>query len=246
MRCARTSGFSLIELLAVIVVVSVLLAIALPALSAVRLRGYELKSLANLSQIGHVSEMYSAEHGTFIFGTSGPTRAQGFGNEGWVSFPVWRLETNWPLLVHGVAPWSDHVAVWISPRGDDSQMMELIHSNAIQSIVPVSYRYSNSFIASPRVWDPEQQGLVSDNEVRAIRPSAVRFPSSKVIFYDSDRSYIRGDPDSTDIRPVLFVDGSARMAMDIDATDGTQNLLDLKRSPRIYHDTPHGVYGQDF
>lgn len=59
---ASLGGFSLIELLVVLLIVSLLIALALPALSAARQRATGTACLSNLRQLGTAVEVYLGNH----------------------------------------------------------------------------------------------------------------------------------------------------------------------------------------
>jgi prepilin-type N-terminal cleavage/methylation domain-containing protein len=239
-------AFSLVELLVVIGVLAVLISLALPALKAVRLQGLKLKSLSNLSQIGKTTELYSIEYGTYFFGVQGLTRPNQSENQGGVSFPIWSLSLNWPLLAHRVAPWESHYETWVSPRGDTEPMQRLIRGEETRSVIPISYHFSNSFVAKPVVWSIDAGREASDDHISSVQPHMVTYPSSKVIFFDAYRPYLNRDAVFEDPRPVLFSDGSVKAVFDVDATDPTLNRLRDNYVPYRYHDTPNGVNGRDF
>ncbi len=238
-------AFSLIELLAVIGIIGLLIGIAIPTFASIRLRTYEVSSLSNLSQIGKTTELYATDYKSYFFGTSGPTRPGNAENQGWVSFPVWALRTNWPLLVHQVAPWSENYEIWISPKSDSERFRDLIIGQETKSLLPISYHFSNSFVADPRVWGDVNQ-VVSDHDIKSIKPSTVRYPSAKVIVFDVDRGYLGHQATLEDRRPVLMADGSAKLVIDTESTTPVVNKLRPNNTPYWYHDTAFGVYGRDF
>lgn len=239
-------AFSLVELLVVIGVLAVLISLALPALKAVRQEGLKLKSLSNLSQIGKTTELYMVEYGAYFFGEQGLTRPHNSEHQGGVAFPIWNLRYNWPLLTHRVAPWESHYQTWVSPGGDTEPMQRLISGEDTRSIVPISYHFSNSFVAKPDVWDLESSQEVDQGDIRATRPHMVRFPSSKVMFFDAYRPYLNRDAVVEDPRPVLFADGSSKSVLDTEASAPSLNRLRDSYVPYRYHDTPLGVRGRDF
>ena len=72
-----TAGFTLTELLVVIVIIAVLAAIIMPAFGAIRRKGDQTKCLANLRQIGAAMGSYTGDH------------------DGYLPGPLWTLQTCW-------------------------------------------------------------------------------------------------------------------------------------------------------
>lgn len=156
---------------------------------------------------------------------------------------VWNIDKMWPTLMHEVAPWEEHLQSWYSPGRRHEGFPNVIPMViGVGSIGPVSYHYSNSFIASPRVWNGV--GDATEDDIGPISMTAVAHPSSKVIMLDFDRAYL---PRQTlrDSRPLLFADGSASSRLDSEANPPVANPLYFNTS-RIYHCTPDGVLGRDF
>jgi len=244
-RAHANQGFTLVEVLVSIAIIGVLIAILLPALGAVRVRGHELESVSNLKQIGVTTRLYTGEYGFYYFGRTGWIRPD-TENHASVTFPIWFLEHNWPLLVHRVAPWDEHHPVWVSPRADTQPWIDLLNGTTVMtSLMPTSYQYSNAFVARPAVWDPDAAAPVDERAIGPIRPAQVASPSAKVLMYDAERAYLTREPTERDPRPVLLADGSARRVLDTDAAQPVQNRL-TDWSPREYHDTPRGIEGRDF
>lgn len=240
-------AFSLVELLVVIGVVAILTALTIPAIGLVRRSASETQSLANLRSLAQSTQMYTAEYrGVYPYGTGGWVVRPSVGPPSAIGFPVWLADRNWPVFYHDVAPWPDHLATWLSPGANTEQRLRVLtagHEGWTTTEFKVSYYYSNSFVADPRVWS---SGATADEAlVRAIHASEVRHPARKVIFYDAERLYLT-EPDSDDARPVLFADGSADLRLDRDATEPVQNPFTSNFPPRIYHDTPDGVKGRDY
>ncbi len=223
----------------------------------------QVQSLANLRGIGQTFSIYTIVHGDYPFyperrGMDGP----GVITEeiflsppdenpviNLVFSPVFQLDQYWVGLrgMHNVAPWREHYATWVSPGSDrepGAPWFEPRDDRGFLRTAPPSYRYSNSFVARPRVWS--EVGSVDEaTDIGPTQPADVAFPSSKVVMFDAERAYLGGRTGSALMRPVLFADGAASARRDADAADPVQNRL-FGVAPRRYHDTPMGLDGRDF
>lgn len=72
-RKAKTSGFTLIELLVVISIISLLSALLLSNFVGVRQRGRDGQRKSDLRQIQSALELYRADNGTYLLGSSFPS-----------------------------------------------------------------------------------------------------------------------------------------------------------------------------
>ncbi|MBN1360628.1 MAG: DUF1559 domain-containing protein [Sedimentisphaerales bacterium] len=82
MRAGR--GFTLIEVLVVIVIIAVLMGILLPSLGAARMHARRLASSSNLRQIGLAMEMYTQDYQGFFPETSHGLTGQAIRQRSWV------------------------------------------------------------------------------------------------------------------------------------------------------------------
>ncbi len=243
--CAR--GVSLVEVLVVIGVIALLVGITLPALAAVRSRAGQAKSLANLHGLGVTMQVYHDRYGAYPFMAAGqplrfvpeeqtPALMVGIA-------PEWDIERYWPCLMHGVAPWREYYATWISPglerEPGRAWLARGSAADASSTAIDPSYRYSNAFIATPETW-------MSAGEARfaAQRSDGVAHPSGKTLMFDADMAYLGRTVRASDPRPVLFVDGAAVGLADRDVRPGAQNRL-RPDSVKRHHDTAEGVRGRD-
>lgn len=250
----QRNAFSLLELLVSIGVIGVLLAITAPALRGARKGTGEIKSLANLSQIGLTFEQYLAQHDQaypvmlegrqYTWNAPGATGSMMHYNGRWISAHFWFL------VIGGVAPWQEHIQTWISPGVDMDE------ATKDGGFIP-SYRYSHSFIASPRLWTAEgaahatpatQAGYLS-----GAHSSQVAYPSGKVMLYDHALAYIRrtdkprylGLPDIP--TPMVFADSHAAVHLPRAAASPVRNVLNLEQfADAPLYNTPEGVLGRDY
>lgn len=248
----RYRGYSLIELLVAVGVIGVLLSISAPALRRVRCSAGETRSMANLSQIGVSLDMFLAlnaqEYPCMKDGVFYPWNAPGAIGSVMQRDARWITAHQWFCVMRDVAPWREHLETWVSPGVDVGQGGEG------GSFVP-SYRYSHSFLASPRLWDSEARLAVAPSDARAYlsvpRATHVAFPSAKVAMYDHEVAFLRlrdrhlGLPDAS--TPMLFADNHAASRRARDAAPPVRNVLNtdpFSESP--LYNTPSGVLGRDY
>lgn len=89
---ARFNGFTLIELLVAISIVSILVAILLPALTQARATAQSVLCLNQQSQIGIAHHLYAQENDDYIVPTYGPS---GSGPNWWSVLPPYYDQPNW-------------------------------------------------------------------------------------------------------------------------------------------------------
>jgi len=242
-------GFTLVEILVTLSVIAVLIAILIPTLSGARLAVGQTKSLANLRSLGVTIEHYaSAKRSQYPYYEAGATMhlvtPELDTTQGAAMSPHWHIDKMWPVLMHDIAPWDEHLLTWYSPGREHAGPPNTIPLIVGFGAGPVSYHYSNSFIASPRVWNG--RGDATEDDIGPVNVAAVAHTSAKVVMFDYDRAYIRRSITASDPRPLLFADGSAAARLDTDAADPVPNVLNAPEYPRRYHDTPDGVLGRDF
>lgn len=255
----RTRAFTLIETLVVISVVSLLMAILLPALGSARTTARRTLSLSNVRSIGQTFAMYADAHKTNPFpgrveGVEIPLPAEAYSFR-W--FPrgaivattdIWQFATLWPAMVDSITPWEEAYTTWISPGRDRSlPTLESIFEN-LEPHEVVSYEYSNSFLASPRNWArgaDENRSMIGP-----VRPDEVTHPARKVLLWDRHLTYHTRQPEIVDGHydaptPMVFADMHADTQNPLDATEGSpnpNNQTDIRR----LHNTPSGVRGWDY
>ena len=248
-RLTIRPGFTMIELLVSISIIAVLLSIVLPTLTNARTATKQLQSVVNLRSLGVTLSLYIADHNErypfYYVGDPIHMVPPDLDTTGGAQLsPVWQLDKMWPVLMHDTAPWEEHLASWYSPGREHLGPPMTIPLVVGFGTGPVSYHYSNSFIASPRVWNG--LGDATDDDIGPVNATAVGHPSAKVVMFDYDRAYITRSANARDPRPLLFADGSASARLDSEATEPVPNVLNVPEFPRRYHDTPDGVLGRDF
>jgi len=252
---SHARGVTLVEILVSISVIAVLTGILVTALAPVKARAAETKSLSNLRGLGVTMESYALAHASqYPWAETGaalyfpPEAGQGSNSAALGLLDTWSLHLSWPWMVHNVAPWGEHAESWLSPGApwaSEEHPWEYWTGNADASLDRPwpSYHYSNSFVASPRVWSGEP---VTEEAIAPVLTADVVNPSLKALMFDGLRAYLREGQRASFGRPLLFADGSARALFARDATRPVKNPLRQDDWPaRRYHDTPNGVEGVD-
>ncbi len=259
-RRSERRGVSLVEVLVALGVIGLLIGILVPLLGRARGQTLEVVSLSNNREVVKTLLSYPASHndrfpfppraereepgvwlGPIIWTPDGqPSEASGhhfYGNESYIF-----MSEYWPAFVRDVAPWTEHYQSWLSPGhpslADKNDTRPLWARG--RSISAVSYHYSLAFMVSPKLL--EENAPADWSLIQPTRTSMLAYPSSKVLAFDADRSYLTAETKGTAKWPTGFADGSA-------------SLRDRSKAMRIrnplagggaYHDTPGGVTGRDF
>jgi len=108
MRSSRLGGFTIIELLVVLAIITILMGILLPTIERVRHRGYINACAANLHSIGQAMTMYANDnHGSFPRATYDPAAS-----------PAWTAGNDAALTEPTAIPHANDVtsAVWLLMR----------------------------------------------------------------------------------------------------------------------------------
>lgn len=197
--CRIRRGFSLIELLLVIVLVGLLVALAMPPLGAVVESGRDLASLANMRTHAQTLVVYAGDYdGSFPeFVTPDADISVVRGCDQALEIPYFHAAYAWPIaLCEGYYDGVSHGAAFSHPMPSQLGI--------------TSYLMSSSLLATPAYWNvetrsgPEQWGVG--------RLDAVTFPSAKALFVEWHPKRglpIRGPTMSDDPVALSFADGSA-------------------------------------
>ncbi len=241
------AGVTLLEVLAVIVMIAVIFSLALPAIGSARERGGALRSLVNLRQIGGAFEGYIKDYGTFPFGREGRRYAADYLGDPGETFPHFAFDVAWAVLLQHHAPWDEYWKAMFSP----GRTVPKLRAGAGY---PTSYLYANSFLARPELWSGRAREDL-ESLLRPVRPADVAYPSQKVLMWDGVVAYLR-DPRPlddwsgfvADPTPMLFVDGHARERRVARATEPVINPL-RKEHVRGWiklNNTKDGAAGRDY
>ena len=243
---------TIIELMIALGVIAILVAILLPALVGAKESTSEVASLSNLRSIGQTMASYRSDHNDAYLYYEPGARLYNFPELVDTEYSIayggnnYQFRDHWPAhpRVHALFPWAEHYETWVSPGAGHTPDLEVWQAHDGDAIIwrNPSYHFSNAFYNDPRLWTADPPEF--NNSHRVIRASDVASPAAKVVFWDAERAYLRPHPQRDDPRPVLFVDGSAHLRLDTEATPPAVNPY--WHSPHVYNDTPNGVHGRDF
>lgn len=117
MRHARTSAFTLVELLVVIGIIAVLISILLPALGRVREQGKTAACLSNLRQIGHALQTYATANNGYLVPGSIMHPGDTVDRDSWATLLVGMRFISAPKQANGWGSESSGASVFRCPAG---------------------------------------------------------------------------------------------------------------------------------
>ncbi len=214
------AGYTLVELLVIILIVGILLGLAIPVIRAVRISGNDARDLSNLRQTMIDFAAYAAEHDG-VFPTHGvpdeerprppyeagmPLRFMGGIYEA--------IGQDWPSAL---TRWSgESMAHWHGSYEEPPVNQEERRAAGVDPYGPDSdYRYSRTFITQPGAWTFPALATTYETYVREyfneVRQADVANPAAKGVLRHDER------PGATKLHHVAFADGSASVK---DLADG--------------------------
>jgi len=230
-------GFSLIELIIVILIVAVLASFVMPAISGAMGRADEAASLSRIRQNVAMVGMYTTDHRGIHPYLTDPR----------ADYSVLRSDAG-----DVAARYFDATVFWnfaMVPGGYAESVLDEVFRapREVVSFVP-DYRYAACFIAAPEFWAAETR--TGPTQWHATRSSQVLYPSAKgmlrrLIYTDIGESEIAGDE-----LDVGYVDGHAERARRSELHPGYPNGEgEWIGSTRVVgtpvHHTIDGVRGRD-
>jgi len=236
-------GFAIVELLVVVAVVSVLVAITVPALRGVMLRSEETASMGNARSCAGLLTAH-AENDSGLFPTAAkggplisgiqPTCAVRLEDGNAFYFDWFGHSGMWPavLMSRGETP----NAAWISPsrrgRADVFQLTD--------------YDLTAAVLARSGFWTAS--GPQSLDDLVPQRLSAVRGPSRKAMLFEANNTIAfrhGGRSDWSVPRPVAFFDGHCEIRTVTEAIPGVRNSITGGGASPLLN-TENGVNGFDY
>ena len=185
---SNPAGFTLVETLASISIVSVLLAVMLPALRGARESAAGVRCQASMATITQIQHLYQADHDGLW--------PNAFGNRGGASWTVGQTYTS----AHSVF---SQVRGWLGPlhqagRVDASREIEALSCPTAarqvddkleanpQIAAMFSYGYSPALFTKAALWDPDQPDRRAEPDAwrSRVRGSSVVFPANKVSMFE--------------------------------------------------------------
>lgn len=263
----RRRAFTLIEILVSISVIAVLVSLALPGLSKAREGARQTQALANIRTVGNSFSMYADQYKYWPFVAKGrppvgeaqtdrapPADEDVLGVYWWPKGTIiatsdyWELAWLWPAPLSVMFSWEENYATWVSVGRKKALPEPGQFLGEIQRTT--SLRYSNSFLASGKLWAKNPVGEARENMVRGTRIADVRSPARKVLLWDGDLSYIAREPERVGDHykaptPMAFADGHAAVQDPTRAKAPVKNPLSPYDATRL-HDTEDGIEGEDY
>ncbi len=255
----RRDAFTLVELLAVIAVVSVLITLSVGALAGARNRAREVECRAILRSIGEGVALHARDNAGYwpnAFRDAMDETYKFFhGSRGnaWLT-SYWAQVRTWSTALIGTYfDAGDPAAVWTCPEVRRSAPRGYADAPFLAAMS--SYYESATLISDNALWDPDDRTAMRyiDEHRRRVPLSAVVFPSAKATIaeiadYHAPNPRIASDPLVAHLN-TLLADGSATrvpIARVVPSLE-TRNMF---HSDGVFYSipfvgTPHGVAGLD-
>ncbi len=260
----RLAAYTIIELLVSIVVIALLLAIGLPALShahqaartlhcitSIRTSTFNITSYAN----GHdglvpsIPQWIDMQHTSIAF----PQARQDFPDGASIQMSYFPAGRWWAAALLADRPLDQS---WTCPQYRDSLYLrnQYFYDDqpifyAMGRVVPLSsYEMSEAFRASPRYWKSGIPGRRKTVYLSSQKLDLVAYPSRKVLLYERIILHDNTPPYSfwNGSGPVAMTDGSAKVRSSTDAREGVFNQFDFPNQIKKIRNTKYGIFGLDY
>lgn len=256
-------GFTLLELMVVVLVIGVLFSLALPALVAARDRAGELACLARGRSCYFAVQTYADSNRDLppvawplvSSHIPSPLRVRIYsGTGGWIETDYFNSRS-WCYVVMAADPQDSNAFLCAGVRDDTDRSHPYIRGIGSEMymhgyrLLMSTFSLSDSYRASPRYFTPDSPQLISDLGPQRLTLTA--FPSSKALLYESfvfhrsnsSRRTLDLDPPAA---PVALADGSARVIDFRTASEPVNNRFRPSTNPHPMSNTLDGVRGRDF
>jgi prepilin-type N-terminal cleavage/methylation domain-containing protein len=195
-RFDHAAGFSLVEMLLVIVVIALLVALSLPALSSVRDSARRVSTVSTLSQHAKVFSMYANDYDDMFpyFTDPKATYSVLWMNDTPISIPYFAAYAYWSVALAPGYYNGDYYSSSFNRPGDPPAPS-------------YKFGYSATLISRPEFWNPLTRR--GPEQWMPTRTYEVVFPSSKGVLIDFTTWFpVIGDK-AVELTPTTFVDASA-------------------------------------
>ena len=228
-----TRGFTIVEVLASVMVIAIIISIMLPSLAGARDLARDTHSLATVGSHAKAMAIYQTDHND-AFPAFVPRGA----------IAVTFIIAGQPYSING---YFGQVYTWhfgMSERYYDSQVLGPVFQRPGRDPWLVTdYRYSASFLADPVFWN--ERTRIGPEQWRGQHGHAVRYPSAKCLLVD-DRVMDNADP-RKGVIAMVDTSASARHPQDMSGPlpDGEGNWPGTWSSGRVGIHTIDGINGRD-
>lgn len=254
---SKINGFTVVELLAVVAIVGLVLAVALPAMGRAQAYSKRLDCLAYLQTTNTAVMTYSTEHRGYapvvpVFGSPDSVsdayaRLEFSGSRAYLQASYFS-QSAWFVWMLASAS-GGQLDLYTCPSQPDSSELEdneWFRFNG-QDIRLSSYTMTRAFLADPIIYSNQEMARVGHLKSRRI--AQTMHPSAKAVVFET-RLYHQLEWQASELGredlpvPVAFADGHAEF---VDMQDVSQGELarNTGRSPKKLFDTPRGVLGRD-
>ena len=231
-------------------IISLLIAILIPALGSTRDRSRKLASAVNLRSLGQIIDLYIQSADEFY---PAPTPGKFYQSPsplgGLSTMNHWAISSRWHEFFAEDYPWQEYQSVFLAPGAQRDIDIQPV----MTSIFP-SYRYSASFLGHPTIWSDREISVDQWPRLeQSVKRTMVRHTSAKALMWDIEMPYIRrplnfdANHNLLENTPMLFADQHVAYHIPAEASEAVFNRATYaSHLIEKLHNTPNGVYGRDY